>query len=245
MSIEAFDPESIPAVTTRQMVEVDRATVEDVGIQLLQMMESAGRNLAHLARERFLASDVANKSVVVLAGTGGNGGGAMAAARRLANWGADVEVVLVKEAGDYRGAAAHQIGILQEVDVRLLLADEDPLSSGPELILDGLIGYSLSGRPRGSVADTIRWANAQPAPVLALDVPSGLDATTGEVLSPTVKAIATMTLALPKTGLLTPGAEEWTGELYLADISVPDVVYQRMGLDVGPVFRRSDIVRLR
>ena len=94
-------PEDIPYVTTDQMIEVDRAMIEDCKIELIQMMENAGRNLASLARERFLGGDPIGKRVVVLAGTGGNGGGALVAARRLHNWGVHVRVFLTKPAADF------------------------------------------------------------------------------------------------------------------------------------------------
>src|SRR5258708_26935633 len=81
---------TIPYVTTEQMIEVDRAMMEDVHIELIQMMENAGRHLAHLARMRFFDGNPRGKHVVVLAGTGGNGGGALVCARRLYNWGAPV-----------------------------------------------------------------------------------------------------------------------------------------------------------
>jgi len=77
-----FYPDDVPYVTTAQMVEVDRAMIEDFGIELIQMMENAGRSLAHLARARFLSGDPRGKRVVALAGTGGNGGGALVCARR-------------------------------------------------------------------------------------------------------------------------------------------------------------------
>ncbi len=86
----------IPTVTTEQMREVDRAMVEDYGIDLLQMMENAGRNLAALARRRFLDGDVAGRRVIVLAGSGGNGGGGMVAARYLHNWGAEIDVLTTR-----------------------------------------------------------------------------------------------------------------------------------------------------
>ena len=116
-----------------------------------------------------------------------------------------------------------------------------------DLIIDGLIGYSLSGAPRGPVAQLIRWANAQSAPILALDTPSGLDITTGEANDPTIQATATMTLALPKHGLLAAQSETIVGELYLADISVPPELYQSpaIGVQVGSLFAEDDIVRLR
>ncbi len=109
--------------------------------------------------------------------------------------------------------------------------------------MDGLIGYSLSGAPYGSAAEMIRWANGQPAPILALDTPLGPDTATGEVFEPAVRAAATLTLALPKKGLRS--RREYVGELYLGDISVPPALYgQVLGLEVGPLFAESDLVRL-
>ncbi|MDX1688422.1 MAG: NAD(P)H-hydrate epimerase, partial [Candidatus Promineifilaceae bacterium] len=116
-----------------------------------------------------------------------------------------------------------------------------------DLVVDGVIGYSLRGAPRGTAGDLIRWANEQAAPILALDAPSGVDAATGTVFDPAVRAAATMTLALPKEGLRAPGVEEQVGELYLADISVPPELYAGPGLEleVPPIFAEADVVRLR
>jgi len=235
---------TIPALTREQMAEVDRSTVEDFGVELLQMMENAGRHLAELARTRFLGGDARGKTVAVLAGTGGNGGGALVAARRLHGWGADVDVVLMRAGDAYDGVPGHQLQSVEKLGLRVNGPDGAPPRDGPDGILDGMVGYSLRGRPKGPVADGVRWANAQPSPVLALDLPTGMDATTGEAASPAVKATATLTLALPKQGLAAMGAEEFTGQLYLADIGVPDAVYRGLGLDVGPIFRSSDLLRL-
>ncbi len=109
-------------------------------------------------------------------------------------------------------------------------------------VVDALIGYSLDGPPREPIASLIRVANRAHPPVIALDVPSGLDGDTGRALDPTIKAATTLTLALPKVGLTRPGAREWVGDLYLADISVPPQVYERLGLETEPIFAKSDIV---
>jgi NAD(P)H-hydrate epimerase len=116
-----------------------------------------------------------------------------------------------------------------------------------DLIVDGVIGYSLKGAPRGTAANLIRWANGKGAPILALDAPSGVDTTTGTVFDPAINAVATMTLALPKEGLRAPGIEDKVGELYLADISVPPALYAEpaLGLSVGHLFAESDIIRIR
>lgn len=239
-------PEAVPRLSAAQMVAVDRAMVEDYGIALVQMMENAGRCLAHLARVRFLDGSAAGRRVQVLAGTGGNGGGALACARRLANWGAHVRVGLAAPADAYQGVPRQQLAIVERLGLPL---DTAPLPAGEpaaDLIVDGLIGYSLSGAPRGVAARWIGWTHGAAAPVLALDVPSGVDAGSGEVFDPAIRAAATLTLALPKTGLFAPAAAVHVGELYLADIGVPPRLYaERLGLDPGTLFARGEIVRLR
>ena len=246
VSIPLYDGE-VPHLTTEQMIEVDPAMMEDYHIELMQMMENAGRNLAHLARDRFLDGDAEGKPVVVLAGTGGNGGGALVAARRLHNLGARVQVVLAQPMDKLTPVPAHQFDILTRMRVPVLAAEEIDTITTPAVVLDGLIGYSLRGAPQGAAAELIRWANSQRAPILALDVPSGIDAGTGTVYEPAIRASATLTLALPKKGLRMPGAEALVGELYLADISVPRELYASPALDlsVGPLFREADVIRLR
>lgn len=113
-----------------------------------------------------------------------------------------------------------------------------------DLALDALIGYGLNGSSKGWTAALIARLNASGFPLLALDVPSGLDATSGECPGPCIRAAATLTLALPKTGLLTPNGRAASGRLYLADIGIPPVLYNLLGLSVGPVFAHETIVTL-
>lgn len=246
MQIPMLD-QPVPFLDTEQMIEVDRAMMEDYRIDLIQMMENAGRCLAILARERFLQGDPRKKFVTVMAGSGGNGGGALVAARRLHSWGANVRVILAQAAQDMAPVPAHQLEILRRMAVNILTEPAvAPPGNVPSLLIDGLIGYSLKGAPYGVVHDLIEWANGQDTPILALDTPSGIDTATGTVFDPTIQAAATMTLALPKEGLRAPGAAPYVGELYLADISVPPRLYQEpaLGLDVGPIFAAADVVRL-
>lgn len=236
----------VPWLDTQQMIEVDRAMIEDFRIDLVRMMENAGRALAILARDRFLNGSADGKRVCVLAGSGGNGGGAMVCARRLANWGAEVDIYLTREKDEVKAVPAQQLDILD----RMRQSINPPSSPGVlpnnrsvDLVVDGVIGYSLSGSPHGAAAELICWANDQEAPVLSLDTPSGLDTATGKAFNPAVRATATMTLALPKEGLRSN--PEHVGELYLADISVPPELYeQSLGFNVGPLFATSDIVKL-
>ena len=243
--IPATTAAEVPYLTTDQMIEVDRAMMEDYRIDLVRMMENAGMDLAHLARERFLDGDPRRRRVVVLAGTGGNGGGALVAARRLHNFGAEVSVFVTKPDDEFTPVPGQQLGLLRRMGVTIGTADEVGSVEMADIVLDGVIGYSLRGAPRGEAGTLIRWANGQPAPVLSLDAPSGVDTTTGIVFEPAIRATATMTLALPKEGLRASGVESHVGELYLADISVPPDLYRSfLGIAVGPIFAKSDVVRL-
>ena len=226
------------------MQEADRLMMEEFGVTLLQMMENAGRNLARLACDLFLNSDARGKRVAALAGPGGNGGGGMAAARRLAAWGASVEVWLASPADGLSEAAAHQLSALRAVGVPIREADDESSPLRAEVVLDALLGYSLNGPPRDGAAALIRAANTGSAPVLALDVPSGVDASSGQVHDPAIRAEVTMTLALPKTGLA--AARDQVGDLYVADIGVPPQLWERreIGVTVGPVFHRSELLRV-
>ena len=228
------------------MAALDRAMLGQLHIALPMMMEHAGRALAGLATERFLDGDPLGKRVTVLAGKGGNGGGALTAARNLVNWGAAVQVVLTHGVHDLSEVTALQLDICRRLSLPIAGAGEVESLPAGQLILDGLVGYSLSGPPRAAAADLVRWANGQPAPTLALDLPTGLDADTGQPFDPTTVAAATLTLALPKVGLTAPGAGDYVGELYLADIGVPPSLVQEIVPEAGavPPFSNGGVLRL-
>jgi len=243
--IPPISPNELAYLSTDQMIEVDRAMMEDYGIDLVRMMENAGRNLAHLARARFLDGDPRGRRIIVLAGTGGNGGGAMVAARRLHNYGAAVSVFTTKSHDSFAPVPGQQLDLLRPMGVPIGAADAVESGKPADVILDGVIGYSLRGAPRGDAGALIEWANSQSSPVLSLDAPSGIDTTTGTVFDPAIRATATLTLALPKEGLRTPGVQAHVGELYLADIGVPPELYEKfLGIDVGPIFATGDILHL-
>jgi NAD(P)H-hydrate epimerase len=231
-SFPVVGADSIGWLTTDQMVEVDRIMIEDLGIELMQMMENAGRNLARLAIDRYEPTHV-----TVCSGPGGNGGGGLVAARHLAVAGVDVQVVLTADRERFTPVPAHQLDIIDRMD--LPIADGVPTST--DLILDAVIGYSLRGAPRGRAADIIRQMIATSAPILSLDTPSGLDTATGLAADPHIDADATMTLALPKQGLRNHQA---VGELFLADISVPQSVYETMNVGPVPDFRSGPVLEI-
>lgn len=223
---------SLPTVTGEQMREIDRIVVEELHIELVQMMENAGRSLADLAIGAYKPL-----TVTVLAGSGGNGGGGLAAARHLANRGVEVGVVLAANEQKFGWVPARQLDILRRMAVTV---DAEPLDA--DVVIDAIVGYSLRGDPWGRAAELIVWANGQAAPVLALDVPSGLDASTGNVASPCIRAAVTMTLALPKSGLFK--AKTHVGRLFLADISIPSSAFKRLGISVPELFSVDTILEL-
>ena len=232
---------TLPTLSTTQMIEVDRLMIEQYGITLLQMMENAGRNLAEQARR--MLGELNARRIVVLCGAGNNGGGGMVAARHLHNRGAYVQVKLVDNHARLKEVPAHQYRILQVLG---LCRDDDPDLERADLIIDALIGYGLNGNPRGSIAQWIDRANHSTRSILALDAPSGLDTSTGRAGTPCVKATVTLTLALPKVGLLTQAAQAVVGELYVADIGVPPELYAEPSLriTVGAIFAADSIVRV-
>jgi NAD(P)H-hydrate epimerase len=112
-----------------------------------------------------------------------------------------------------------------------------------DLVIDAVVGSGLRGEPRGRVRDLIQLANSSVAPILSLDVPSGVDAESGQRFRPHVRAAATLTVALPKKGLLEEEARKVCGNLYLGDVGVPLALYEEVGLEVLPIFARDPIVR--
>ena len=215
--------QEVPALTTAQMREVDRIAMQETGPNLFQMMENAGCNLAEMALDS-LGEDWQQPRVVVLAGTGGNGGGGITAARHLANRGVRVELCMAMP-DKLSEIAAWQRKIFQSTAGKVVEFNRlDSKKVG--LILDALIGYGLESAPQGVFAEMILWANGTGAPIISLDVPSGMDSTTGRTPGEFIRPFSTMTLALPKSGL----AQSQIGELVLADIGIPQETYQRIGV---------------
>lgn len=225
----------VPAVSATEMRAVDRVAIDDVGIDLLQLMENAGRTLA----SHVLA--VGTGPTLVVAGNGGNGGGGLACARHLANHDVAVEIVLDRDPNDLTGAVSTQYRILHEMGLPVRVGpDAIATGSGPTAIVDALIGYGLAGDVREPVTGLVRAMNGQRAPVVSLDIPSGVDATTGEVLGYAVEPERTVTLALPKTGLV-----DRDESLVLADIAIPRTVYDRLDIEYENPFGRDAWTELR
>jgi hydroxyethylthiazole kinase-like uncharacterized protein yjeF len=240
---------TVPSVTATQMAEVDRIAIQELNLPVELLMENASRQIAAAARA-LLGGTVTGKRVIGLVGTGNNGGDTAGALRHLVNWGARVCAELAGPQERLRESTRAQT-------TRLLLATtwetaivHDASRKGlrdldADLLLDGLLGYSARGAPRDDVARLIAAANTSAVPILAVDLPSGLDPDSGDVPDVAIRAKATVTLALPKKGLLVNGARDAVGELLLADIGIPHVAFDRVGVDTRRLFIDGDLVRIR
>lgn len=234
------------ALTASQMAEVDRLMVEEYHIELAQMMENAGRQLATMAFKWKIPAG-SPRSVTILVGPGNNGGGGLTAARYLSNWGASVSVIMMQPVDKLKPVPLARWQALQKLSIKSSEWAElevPKLMNGPKLVIDAMLGYNQVDDPYGSIREAILVFNALNLPVLALDIPSGLDATTGIPGIPCIKADATLTLAIPKTGLMSAAGRRVSGHIYVADIGVPPVVYTHLGLPEQHLFHAGTIVKL-
>jgi NAD(P)H-hydrate epimerase len=221
------------------MAAVDRAMFEVCGLDVLQVMEVAGRSVASWVRSEQFSGDCQGRRVLMLCGTGGNGGDALVAAKYLEGWGARVEAILSQRPQE-GSVTAHQLHIVETLSIPVYEAGA--LSDLPvaDLIIDGLLGFSGTGNPRGEVARLIELANNKAGPKVAIDLPSGLDATSGAVNVPCFNASATITLGLPKTGLMASAASRVTGRLFVADIGIPDLAFRSAGIEPPRITWNAD-----
>ncbi|RKY15904.1 MAG: NAD(P)H-hydrate epimerase [Planctomycetota bacterium] len=248
--IPSIPASAVPAVTAEQMAEVDRLATDVYGITLLQMMEQAGSHLAGVVAQE-VGGDLRDRSIVVAVGPGNNGGGGLAAARHLVNRGARVRVVLARPARRLSEAGRHHLATLLEMGVSCCMAvyditdDEiDKELADADLVIDAVLGYRGRGAPHDEVKTLLDHIATAEGRILSLDLPSGMAADTGEAAPGAVCSRATMTLALPKTGMLTEAGRAQVGDLYLADIGLPAALYARIGLSVDAPFSTARIVRL-
>ena len=217
---------ALPLITSDQVKEVDTLAQERFAIGVDWLMEAAGWQVARQCHE----------PAIVVCGVGNNAGDGLAAARHLQRWGRLVGVSCV-DAARLAGPAARELAALRRagVDVASELRLEDAT-----LVVDAIFGTGLSRAPEGRFAEWIEAINASGKEVLAVDVPSGLDADSGLAYSPFVDADVTITLGLPK-----PGLSQFGGKVLVVDIGIPFEAYRAVGVEVPPdLFAAGDVVTL-
>ncbi|MGI6604098.1 MAG: NAD(P)H-hydrate dehydratase [Firmicutes bacterium] len=224
-------------VTAAEMKRADNYTIEDIGLPEVVLMEEAGRQVARFCL-RLLSEHPGRGRVFVWAGRGNNGGDGYVVARLLHLAGYHVEVFLVfPDTAEPKGAAAQNLAILRRLGVPVNKAWEPEeiaaarvVAATGDLQVDALFGTGLRGSVTGPAATAIAAINSVPVPVVAVDLPSGLNADTGEVAGPTVRAAYTVTLGRPKIGLYTYPGADLAGKIEKVDIGIPAEAY----LDEGP-----------
>ncbi len=219
------------ALTSEEVSRLDRAAVE-CGVMVMQLMELAGWQVARLAWRVLEGSP---GTVAVVAGRGNNGGDGLVAARHLAGWGCTVRAAVISDPNAVSGLVAQQLEAARRCGVAAGASpDVEQLGTcldGADLVIDAMLGTGLSTPPRSPQAAAIRLVNESSARVLSVDVPSGLDATTGETRGACVDASSTCTLAAVKAGLWTAKGRAHAGEILVADIGMPAAAWQRCDLE--------------
>ncbi len=221
--------------TSGQMNEIDSRTINDIGIPGTVLMENASLKVVQVVAESL--GNVQGKSICIFAGKGNNGGDAFAVARHLFNMGACIKVYIIAKKTDIKNDAAVNLNILENMKVETVeLLDYTQIPclnthlKTSDMIVDGLLGTGFKGKISGLMEKVIELANNSGKPVISIDIPSGVNGDTGETPGICIKANKTVTFALPKTGLVVYPGCEFTGELIVADISIPKSVVESMDI---------------
>jgi ADP-dependent NAD(P)H-hydrate dehydratase / NAD(P)H-hydrate epimerase len=229
-------------LTSEQVARLDAAALE-CGVTTLQLMEIAGWQVARCAYRHIGSRPGA---VTVVAGHGNNGGDGLVAARHLATWGCAVTVVVVADEPRVAGLVRDHIVAARRCRVDVIVsADAAAVQSriaGAMFVIDAILGTGLQRAPRELQAGAIRALNAGKAPILSVDIPSGLDATSGEAFDPCVRATLTCTLTAMKRGLLSGDGRAHAAELWVADIGMPATAWERVGLRRPPGVTGGELV---
>jgi NAD(P)H-hydrate epimerase len=220
-------------VTSETMRAIDAMCIGELGIPGLRLMESAGAGTARFVEQRL--GSLSGKTVTIVCGKGNNGGDGFVIARELRARGAVVEVYLAGHRDDVAGDARINLDRLGSGAV-IELADGRAVggfaaaAARSDLVVDALFGTGFKGAPLGLSGTVIGMVNACARPVLAVDVPSGLDATTGAAGGECVRATWTCTMAFPKRGFYVPPGRELVGEVHVVDIGVPQKAVEAVGV---------------
>jgi hydroxyethylthiazole kinase-like uncharacterized protein yjeF len=221
----------LPTLTSAQVKQVDALAHERFGISVDWLMEAAGWQVARLC----------STTTAVVCGIGNNAGDGLAAARHLHRWGRLASVCCL-DATRLGDAADRELDVLRRIGVEV---SSELRFDGAEAIVDAIFGTGLNRKPEGKFAAWIDGINASDLRVIAVDVPSGLDADTGVAYAPCVRAYTTVTLGLPKPGLLAGDGPRVAGEVWVVDIGVPFEAYEAVGVIVpAALFAESELVRL-
>jgi NAD(P)H-hydrate epimerase len=237
----------IPVLSRAQMRAFDAYAIQNCSVPSLVLMENAGRNATDVLVRELLGNDPDGARVVIVCGTGNNGGDGLVIARHLLARGADPAVYLLGDLERLSADARANLDVWRSLEGELneIAAGEalSPLTealSDADAVVDALFGTGLDRPIEGFLADAIRAVNESGVPCLAVDVPSGLDADSGALLGVAIEARATVTFAHQKLGILTPSGAFHAGHVHVVDIGVPAALVAHVGSS-GQLLEKSDL----
>jgi NAD(P)H-hydrate epimerase len=216
-------------VSALQMRAIDRRAIEGLGIPGLELMESAGRGIAHYIKD-ILQGETKGKRIAIFCGKGNNGGDGYVIARYLHSWGALAHVFITSERSEIQGDALVNLQKIEHLGIkatRLGMSDALPILSGTDLIIDAIFGTGFRGEADNQVKRIIESINSSGIEVLAVDTPSGLDNDAGSIANVCVRATFTASLALPKIGQYLYPGRAYCGQIKIIDIGLPAEAIQR------------------
>ena len=220
-------------VTAAEMRKIDHDTIEGIGIPGIVLMETAGSEIVKKIEHHYSTA----KRIGIFVGKGNNGGDGLVIARQLAHIGHDVSIFLVSPTDSFVGEARTNLDIARNLGMKIQenLTDDSTLirSLRCDLLVDAIFGTGLRGNVREPISDIINAINDLPIPILSVDLPSGLDADTGHPLGTCIHADRTVTIGLPKRGLLLHPGAELAGELEIVDIGFPQQVIDTQNIKVN------------
>ena len=241
MTTSPETPDALGDLTSEEVARLDAAAAER-GVTTLQLMEVAGWQVARCAWHRLGGP----AAVSVVAGYGNNGGDGLVAARHLATWGCAMRVLVLGGEARVTGVVGEHVLSARRCGVDVVVEEDPALVGGilgrAELGIDAILGTGLRSAPREPQASAIRAINELGIPILSVDVPSGLDATTGEAFDPTVRAAMTCTLTAMKRGLRGGDAVAYAGDIWVADIGMPATAWLEAGLLRPPGVTGGELV---
>ncbi len=226
--------------TSAQMHEIDARTINETGIPGIVLMENAALRVV-MEIEKSLVS-LKDRRITVFAGKGNNGGDAFAVARHLFNNGSKVKVYTFADITQLTGDSGINYKAMLNTGVECIQVKDDSRDEEIEaqiadvdIIVDGMLGTGIKGEVRGVARNLIELINKSGRPVVAIDVPSGLDSDTGRVSGTCIKAAKTVTFGLLKTGLTVYPGKEYCGEVILADIGIPSNITESININVHTI----------
>lgn len=229
--------------TAKEIEQLDTIAVEH-GLEIRQMMELAGWHMIGLLDELGIAT---NQRLTIVCGKGNNGGDGLAAARHLTNHGYQVSAILAE--ADLKPDAQHHLDLLRTMGVETIDFETEKEKAQQRIgeahtLVDALLGYHIDGAPRGTIAELITMMEVADVYTISYDLPSGVDATSGECYEPCITADATLSLALPKKLFQTKTGAKVSGTVFIGDLGIPATLYDRVHPNSRPNFGPAGMTRI-